>query len=578
MKLFKRCVPLSVAFAMLVPYGVYAQTTVNPFVDDVNNKLKISGSFDNIKKDWVTVLVYEGKYTQEEINAMSDDELKAKLRYFTQAEFANGEYSFDFEFDQPVGWYTLMISSFEDAKPDVRSIYYYKATDMVNVTGDYNAKIKKPSENYVPSADGTLAVALVEFLKQYENSCFSDIKYFYDLPYAAQKDVARSQIGMEELSLLSQIKARVEEKSILRMMSDHLLNNNYNAADSVSFILNNAKNLQIEETAEYKTFKESDSSFMQRVTERMKGTQMDDVPLSFRENVILTQIERVSNVDNVTAILASAEKSLKLDLSIYNDFDDKSEVNAEIAGKSIESIDKLLDDISDIIDDLEKDKNKNKGGSGGGSGGGGGGWSKPVSNIGVSYPADANTSDGAGKKDDFTDFNDAHWAYTAVNYLKSYGIVSGYSDGSFKPENNITRAEFVKMIVSALGLETGAYNASFTDVSESDWFSPYVALAEHYNIVYGDEKGEFRPNENITRQDAAVIAYRGAMFLGTALSGVDSGEEFVDAASIADYASNQVNILKSNGILSGDGGYFNPDAFATRAQMSQMIYSLLMRI
>lgn len=578
MKLFKRCVPLSVAFAMLVPNGVYAQTTVNPFVDDVNNKLKISGSFDNIKKDWVTVLVYEGKYTQEEINAMSDDELKLKLRYFTQAEFTDGEYNFDFEFDQPVGWYTMMISSFEDAKPNVRSVYYYKAEDMVNVTGDYNAKIKKPSVNYVPSADGPLAAALVEFLNQYKDSCFSDIKHFYDLPYAAQKDVARSQIGMEELSLLSQIKARVEEKSILRMMSDSLLNNNYNAAESVSFILNNAENLQIEETMEYQTFKASDSSFMQRVTERMKGTQMDDVPLSFRENVILTQIERVSNVDNVTAILASAEKSLKLDLSEYNDYSDKSEVNAELAGRSIESMGKLLDNISDIIGDLKKDKNKDKGGSGGGSGGGGGGWSKPVSNIGVSYPADVNTADGAGKKDDFTDFNDAHWAYTAVNYLKSYGIVSGYSDGSFKPENNITRAEFVKMIVSALGLETGAYNASFTDVSDSDWFSPYVALAEQYNIIYGDENGEFRPNEKITRQDAAVIAYRGAMFLGTAFSGVDSGEEFVDAASIADYASNQVNILKSNGILSGDGGYFNPDAFATRAQMSQMIYSLLMRI
>ena len=134
------------------------------------------------------------------------------------------------------------------------------------------------------------------------------------------------------------------------------------------------------------------------------------------------------------------------------------------------------------------------------------------------------------------------------------------------------------MIVSALKLETGNYTEDFTDVSGSDWFAPYVALAEHYNIVYGNENGEFRPNDNITRQDAAVIAYRGAMFLGTAFSGVDSGSAFVDADSIADYASAQVEILKANGILSGDGGYFNPTAFATRAQMSQMIYSLLMRI
>lgn len=583
MKLFKQYIPLTVAAAMLLSQGAYAETTVNPFVDDINNKLTVSGSFDNIKKDWVALSVYEGKYTEDEINAMTDVELSSKLKYFRQAEFSGGEYNFDFEFSQAAGWYTVMVSAFEDNIPKVKEVYYYQATDMAGVVDEYNQKIAKPSADYVPTADGPLAIALADFINQYKYSCFSDIKHFYDLSVEAQRDVARSQIGMTNLSMISEIKARVEEKTILRMMSEKLNASAYDGAECVSFIENNAEKMQVANTAEYATFKSADSAFKLRVTQRMQGEKMDTVPSKFRESVVLTQIEKVANVDNVTAILASAETSLGLNLSKYNAFYAKNAVNQALAGTSIESIAQMLSKINSVIDNYKAPNDATGGGSGGGGGAGGGGgsgggWKKPENNVDIVYPVGGNEIEDTGVKSNFTDFNDSHWAYKAVDYLKSYGIVSGYSDGTFKPENNITRAEFVKMIVSALELETGNYTEGFSDVSGSDWFAPYVALAEHYNIVYGNENGEFRPNENITRQDAAVIAYRGAMFLGTAFSAVGSGSAFADADSIADYASAQVEILKANGILSGDGGYFNPTAFATRAQMSQMIYSLLMRI
>ena len=177
----------------------------------------------------------------------------------------------------------------------------------------------------------------------------------------------------------------------------------------------------------------------------------------------------------------------------------------------------------------------------------------------------------------FTDFNNSHWAYTATEYLRGNGVISGYPDNTFRPANNITRAEFIKLIVSALDLTSSDAVSSFNDVQPDTWFAPYVATAEKYEIVFGDESSKFRPYENITRQDAAVIAYRAGIFAGAVFE-PNGNDKFRDYDDIAEYAAIQVDILKANGVLNGDNGFFYPISNATRAEMSQLIYSLLMKI
>ena len=112
---------------------------------------------------------------------------------------------------------------------------------------------------------------------------------------------------------------------------------------------------------------------------------------------------------------------------------------------------------------------------------------------------------------DFTDVNPGDWYYQYATFARSKGFVSGYDDGSFLPNNDITRGEAIVMTLDIAGII--AYGTSDTinryyDVSTSDWFAPAVAVATDYGIIEGYGDGSFRPHDQITRAEAAVIAQR----------------------------------------------------------------------
>ena len=172
----------------------------------------------------------------------------------------------------------------------------------------------------------------------------------------------------------------------------------------------------------------------------------------------------------------------------------------------------------------------------------------------------------------FTDLGKVEWAKPAIMYLYEEGIVNGYGK-EFMPMSNVTRAEFVKMIVSAreLPIETQT-NDICVDVYSDDWYAPYVSAAMNAGIVFGNDNGEFMPSSNITRQDMAVIICR-------AFSISASGNEeapFDDMNLVNDYAKDSVTRLFANKIISGMGnGLFAPVNNATRAESTQIIYNVL---
>lgn len=169
----------------------------------------------------------------------------------------------------------------------------------------------------------------------------------------------------------------------------------------------------------------------------------------------------------------------------------------------------------------------------------------------------------------FTDLPDTHWAYNSVNVLAENFILNGYLDGTFKPDANITRGEFAKIIVSATNTLDASAKAEFTDVSESDWYNGYVASAYKEGFIKGYPDGTFRPNSYITRADICTIVSR---CLGSPTS--LSGATFDDDMLIPSYAKIPVYALVKMGIINGMGdGNFAPMANATRAQTAKIIYS-----
>ena len=201
-----------------------------------------------------------------------------------------------------------------------------------------------------------------------------------------------------------------------------------------------------------------------------------------------------------------------------------------------------------------KPSNTNKGGST--ATGNGGFYSNDTTNPSISNP--------------FTDMA-GHWAAADVLAMNKAGIVSGVSDTLFDPDRNITRAEFAAIIARALKLSDKT--TDYKDVND-EWFAPYVGACSEAGIISGYD-GYFRPNDNITRQEMAVIIVNAYSYLEKA--GTNGGiDKFTDKAEIADWAKAAVDTASSVGLISGMGdGTFAPEANATRAQAASIVKRLL---
>ena len=107
----------------------------------------------------------------------------------------------------------------------------------------------------------------------------------------------------------------------------------------------------------------------------------------------------------------------------------------------------------------------------------------------------------------FEDVEVGKWYTTYLQAAKNTGLISGYGDGTFKPTQNISRAEAVKILLVATGNISGEYEYenAFSDVDDSSWAAPYINYASVNNLVGGYEDGTFKPTGNITRAEAAKI-------------------------------------------------------------------------
>ena len=164
--------------------------------------------------------------------------------------------------------------------------------------------------------------------------------------------------------------------------------------------------------------------------------------------------------------------------------------------------------------------------------------------------------------DQFSDVNEGDWYYSNVMRAVELGILSGYSDGTFRPMNNITRRDFAIMLAQSLGHSNDEPATSpFKDVADDDYGVSSIAYLYEQGITAGDDKGNFNPDAYITRQEAAIFLARAFEATGT------TSETFTDDAKIASWAKDFVYAAKAAGLMNGDtNGTFRPTSTLTRAE------------
>ena len=173
----------------------------------------------------------------------------------------------------------------------------------------------------------------------------------------------------------------------------------------------------------------------------------------------------------------------------------------------------------------------------------------------------------------FRDVTSAHWAFASVERAAEMGLVTGYSNGTFRPDTAVTRAQFVLMLWRMCGKPAAAKAASFADAS-ADWYQDALSWAVEKGYVNGLSDTRFGPDTPITRQQAMAILFR--------LNGGQSGTEltltgiyeqtFADSTTIAAWAKDATWWAVYHELVSGVGGSrIAPEANASRAQIAAIL-------
>jgi uncharacterized repeat protein (TIGR02543 family) len=175
----------------------------------------------------------------------------------------------------------------------------------------------------------------------------------------------------------------------------------------------------------------------------------------------------------------------------------------------------------------------------------------------------------------FTDIA-GHWAAGYIGFVTKRELFLGTGGGTFSPENKMTRAMFATVIGRLYERSYGEIGApdtqAFTDCDYSAYYARYVEWAVANGIIAGYGNGLFGPDDSITREQMAAILYRFASFLGVLPASMDTVFNYPDAPSISDYAKPAALYCQTTGIIGGlSGGVFAPRETATRAEVATII-------
>ncbi|MEK5489241.1 S-layer homology domain-containing protein [Paenibacillus sp. FSL R7-0297] len=178
---------------------------------------------------------------------------------------------------------------------------------------------------------------------------------------------------------------------------------------------------------------------------------------------------------------------------------------------------------------------------------------------------------------------DNHWAKNAVNDMGSRLVINGVNETTFNPNADITRAEFAAIIIRGLGLKLGEGTSAFADVAADSWYAAAVETASGYGLITGFEDGTFRPEARITREQAMSIIAKAMKLTGLAdqTGTVDTASvlaAFTDAGSIGAWAGDSLALAAKAGLITGRGdSKLEAKANVTRAEVAVLIQRLLQK-
>lgn len=201
----------------------------------------------------------------------------------------------------------------------------------------------------------------------------------------------------------------------------------------------------------------------------------------------------------------------------------------------------------------------------------------PSSKVNVAFAASGETKPCDGGKDcpsaPFTDVDTAKWYHLSVDYVLTHKMMNGVSSRAFAPNANLTRGMLVQILYNLEGKPKGTA-ANFSDVQADAWYAEAVGWAASNKVVTGYADGTFRPNAAVTREQAAAILYRYAQSKGIDVSVGENTNilSYVDVQQASEYAIPALQWAVGAGVLNGkNGSRLAPTGTATRAEIAAIM-------
>lgn len=474
-----------------------------------------------------------------------------KIFYMMQQDTDNGEYRFDAEYaeDTEAGFYNAYLMA-----DGIEGVIDIGALKIVSGKA-YGNSIKKLNE-----------LAEAENLNGFKE-CVENDSGNLGFDITLYKKFSGSETLREYMNYVkaNPLKAEASDENIKTFNTFVLMAGlGESKVDNINDYLADTIVATTQLYSDYSSYAASDNR-QKYITSKMSGKKIEtvaDFEKLLKQAFVLVEAKYSNGYETVKDVIEKYGSAVGITDTA------SSSVYKSMCGVDYKDADTLLTNYKRLKTDSSDYTSPSGQGSSGGSGG------KGATYMNGEY-FESETIESQPIKARFVDIEGVDWAAEAILALADKGIINGRAEGIFEPDEYVTREEFVKILVGAMGYANESYGKNvFSDVNEDDWFCGYVNIAYNKDLVKGIGDGVFGSGQLISRQDMAVIIYNALI---ERKAEVQNGSVvFEDGYMISDYAVQAVGALYEMGIINGvSETEFEPLGCTTRAKAAKVVYGIL---
>jgi len=538
------------------------ETNLSAVYDEQNERVTIIGNAGayNDKQNILVMILRPGKTLNNISPNIQLQDYSAMAHIMDTKTDRLGNYTVTYDMEEPSGVYTVIAGGMKTGEPITTQFTHYSKTEKEQVFQAIQ-DIRAGSGENKPADIGLILCDKYVALK-------IDFPLFVGL---ADKSLINQAVAYAPaLDDLNQMYGIIKEYSTVQAINEADTDEKIKA-----LITNYDEILNLDKTL-YSGQKLTDAA-KEQIEAGMKNYKKfataKDVRSEFLKYSVVAAISEVRSWIDIRDIITDYNSSvLQMDLTDYNALSSsgRDSVDKALADMSFATLGEVTKAFNTLVaaQHAKENATTRPGGSGSGSSG------QTQMNLSISQtpqevkPPQENV-------ESFVDLGSVPWAVESIEKLVQKEIIARDESKLFRPNDFVTREEFIKLIVLAFDVEQQEQGRNFKDVPLDSWYHQYVTTAAEAGLVNGISKDEFGTGRMITRQDMAVMLYRAAQYAGITFQ-KPTAPIFQDNDDIADYAKEAVGAMGEAKVISGQGdGKFAPTINATRAEAATIISRIL---